>query len=131
MAKKKQSDTVKIKRGAQEKTISQAQWKAMKETKSTYGWMPASEVPDDVKTKEQQIELSQVQDLQKQLKDSEAANADFKKAVQEKDATIEEQTATIEEQKATIDELTKKLEVEVTGTDKDSKDSKEAKTTKK
>lgn len=78
MAKSNKSDSVKIKRGSQEKTISKAQWNAMKKTNAQYGWMLASEVPDDVKTIEQQMELSQVQELQVKLKASEAENAELK-----------------------------------------------------
>lgn len=75
MAKTK---SIKIKKGSVEKTVSQAQWDNMKANNATYGWMPASEVPKEVKTKEQQIELSQVQSLTKENNDLKAENESLK-----------------------------------------------------
>ncbi|AVR47251.1 hypothetical protein C7S20_19445 [Christiangramia fulva] len=114
MAKKTNSkDTVKIKRGAQEKTISKAQWDLMKKEKATYGWMLASEVPDDVKTVEQQMELSQVQDLTKKLEAANSEKAELQK--------------TVEAQEATIEDLTKKLEAANTADSKGADDKAPAK----
>lgn len=75
---KKNSDTVKIKKGSTEKTVPKAQWEAMKKT-DTYGWMAASDLPKDVTDKDAQIELSKIAEFEAQVKtltsDSEAKDA--------------------------------------------------------
>lgn len=76
MAKtKEESDSVKIKRGSQSKTVSRTQWNSMKANKATYGWIAASEIPADVKSKEQELESTQIQALKKQNEALEAENA--------------------------------------------------------
>ena len=103
---KKNSDTVKIKRGSAEKEISKAQWDAMKKNSSTYGWMAASDLPKDVTDKDAQIELSKIAELENSVKDANAKASDFEAQVKSLTSDNEAKDAKIAELEAKVKELT-------------------------
>ena len=103
MATKKDANSVKIKKGATEKTVSKAQWDAMKKSNSTYGWNLASDLPKDVTDKDAQIELSKIAQLENSVKDANAKSAEFESQVKALTSDNEAKDAKIAELQKTID----------------------------
>lgn len=77
---------VKIKKGTITKDIPVKQWKAY--GSNTYGWKLASDISDDIKNKEKQIEASQVSELQTAVKTLTGENDSLKAEIAEKDKVI-------------------------------------------
>ena len=85
----KSKETVKLKRNGIEKTMPKAQWEAMKQSGNTYGWKLASDVSDETKAKESQIENSKIEALEGKVKALTSENGTLKTEATEKDAKIE------------------------------------------
>ena len=74
----KSKETVKLKRNGIEKTMPKAQWEAMKQSGNTYGWKLASDVSDETKAKESQIENSKIEALEGKVKALTSENGTLK-----------------------------------------------------
>lgn len=105
MSKKKDSQ-VKLKRNGVEKTMSTAQWEAMKKSGDTYGWKLASDVSKETLQKEESIEASKIKELKEKVETLTGENDLAKSELAAKDQTIKE-----------LKEKVSKLEAVNSGTD--------------
>jgi len=76
--KKQNPLTVQISRNGVKRDISTAQWEAMKKSNSTYGWKLASDLSDEIISKEKDIEASKIAELEAINKSLEEQNNSLK-----------------------------------------------------
>lgn len=111
MSKKKNKNTVSIKRGGITKEISKVLWDQMKSTKSTYGWKLASDLSDEILNKDKQLEDSKISELEGKLKEASEKNETLSSEVAEKDSKMSE----LEGEIKAFEETVKNLELKVKG----------------